>query len=513
MKKEETAKILDRVLEFSKNKGLFDCGIIVVGLSGGPDSVALLHILKGLSDRGDIICGIRAFHCNHHLRPDVCDKEADMVRDLCQKLGIELKVLDFDCKGFAEQNRISEETAGRVLRYEAFEQYALALENSYGKEVRIAIAHHRDDIAETMMMNLFRGAGLEGLVNPKPQAGRIIRPLLCVNKKELVDYLECLGADYAVDQTNLTTEGTRNTWRNDLLPKIGGYYKEDPSVPLTRTYKLLSDDLDLIDQLVKDAYSLNRRELAGHPVLSVSGVKELHPAVRSRVIRRLWLETFGNLTDFEETHLSGAATLLERDCEGELTLDMSFARKAYRHGDIFAFTAGDKTADLAGKIAEDMGFIVSQDPVNIGIDLRDITKNGEICTKIPNSAINLKARIIENKGDLEYNNFLWFCPFDVLQDGRITLSNRNGIRSDLRMRKAGANGSKDLNRLMTDLKIPESSRGQILFIEDQGNVLWLPGFGHAAGFTNAVSRERYIASCNGEGSVPDTMIMFSIERQ
>lgn len=101
----------------------------------------------------------------------------------------------------------------------------------------------------------------------------------------------------------------------------------------------------------------------------------------------------------------------------------------------------------------------------------------------------------------------------MLQDGRITLSNRNGIRSDLRMRKAGANGSKDLNRLMTDLKIPESSRGQILFIEDQGNVLWLPGFGHAAGFTNAVSRERYIASCNGEGSVPDTMIMFSIERQ
>ena len=117
MKEEVTVKILNKVLEFSKSKGLFDCGIIVVGLSGGPDSVALLHILKGLSDRGDITCGIRAFHCNHHLRPDVCDKEADMVRDLCKKLGIELKVLDFDCKGFAELNRISEETAGRVLRY------------------------------------------------------------------------------------------------------------------------------------------------------------------------------------------------------------------------------------------------------------------------------------------------------------------------------------------------------------------------------------------------------------
>ena len=126
MKEKETVEILDKVLEFSNSKGLFDCGIIVVGLSGGPDSVALFHILKGLYNCRDIDCDIYALHCNHHLRPGACDEEAELVRELCKENHVGLKVLDFDCREFAKLNHISEETAGRVLRYEAFEQYAQA---------------------------------------------------------------------------------------------------------------------------------------------------------------------------------------------------------------------------------------------------------------------------------------------------------------------------------------------------------------------------------------------------
>ena len=100
-----TDLIPDRVLEFSKSKGLFDCGVIIVGMSGGPDSVALLYILKTLKDRKLIDPEIRAFHCNHHLRPVVCDEEAQMVRDLCGKLGVDLKVIDFDCSGFAKDRK------------------------------------------------------------------------------------------------------------------------------------------------------------------------------------------------------------------------------------------------------------------------------------------------------------------------------------------------------------------------------------------------------------------------
>ena len=500
--------IPDKVLAFSKEKGLFDCGIIVVGLSGGPDSVALLCILKTLKDNNDIECDIRAFHCNHHLRPVVCDEEAAQVKELCGRLGVDLKVIDFDCSGFARQNHISEETAGRLLRYEAFEQYAAALEKSAGKKVRIAVAHHKDDIAETMMMNLFRGSGLEGLVNPRSSTGRIIRPLLCVQKSELTDYLDARQTGYAVDQTNLTDQGTRNCWRNRFLPEIGTYYNEDPSVPLTRTYRLLADDLDYLTAISGKTYKDNRKLLSGYPVLSASGVLKLHPAIMSRVIRLLWLETFGDMIDFEEVHLRYCRSLMSSEGAGEQTIDMPFGRKAYRAGDIFGFTDRDGITALSCRVASEMGFLVSEGPVKMELNAEDITGNSEYTSKISNSALKLKVLRIENKGDLEYNNFSWFCPADVLSMGGVTLGNCSGTDTGLRMRKAGSEGSKDVKRLMTDLKIPESARKQIIFVEKDGEILWLPGFGHGIGFTDAVSRERYTAD-----RPEDQLVMFTVERQ
>jgi len=508
LKAENTVKILDKVLEFSQSKGLFNCGIIVVGLSGGPDSVALLHILKGLKNSSDISCDIYALHCNHHLRPGVCDEEAELVKQLCKDIDVELKVLDFDCKGFAELNHISEETAGRVLRYEAFEQYAKALEKKTGKDVKIAIAHHKDDIAETMMMNLFRGSGLEGLVNPKAVNGRIIRPLLCLKKSELTGYLDDLGVRYAIDQTNLSTDGTRNTWRNDILPKIGGFYNEDPSVPLSRTYNLLSTDLDYVSRAAGESYSSNRKYLSGHPYLAASSVSDLHPAMKSRCVRSLWLETFGSLTDFEESNLRDCYELLANVPQGEAFLDMPFDRKAYRYGDIFAFGTSGSIRSFAGSIAERMGFFATEGPVELEIPL-PLSDETEI--KIPGSPYILKARRIENTGELEYNNHSWFCPIDAFAEGKITTGNPGGIKDALKMKRAGSAGSKELNRLMTDLKIPASARTQILFVRKEGDILWLPGFGHGLGFTNAVSYGNYIAERQGGES--EAFVRIAIERQ
>ena len=512
LKEDKRDSVLDKVIEFSNGKGLLDCGTVVVGLSGGPDSVALLCILKELKELKEIKCDIRAFHCNHHLRPVVCDEEAAQVTKLCAELNVDLKVLDFDCRGFAEQNHISEETAGRILRYEAFEQYAQAVEKATKKTVRIAIAHHKDDIAETMMMNLFRGSGLEGLVTPKCRTGRIIRPLLCVNKSELITYLDGRNIGYAVDQTNLTACGTRNNWRNVFLPEIGAYYNEDPAVPLTRTYNLLADDLDFINRTVNQTYKAERKLLSGHPVLSVKGLLELHPAIMSRVMRLLWRETFGDLIDFEAVHLKYCRSLMLSDAAGEQTIDMPFGRKAYRYGDYFGFSDKDGIVTLSCAIAAEMGFLVSAEAINMGINISDIPEKSEFSVKISNSALKLRALRIENKGDLEYNYFSWFCPVDVIREGGITLGNCNGIGTSLCMRKAGSEGSKDIKRLMTDLKIPASARKQVIFVEKNGEILWLPGFGHGIGFTGAESRERYTAN-SSEDSSSDDLVMFTIERQ
>ena len=139
-------------------------------------------------------------------------------------------------------------------------------------------------------------------------------------------------------------------------------------------------------------------------------------------------------------------------------------------------------------------------------------EDGAIAVKIPNTDLYIYIYLFENKGDLEYNNFSWFCPVDVFCGGEITLGNCSGTGTVLRMRKAGSEGSKELKRLMTDLKIPESARKQIIFFEKDGEILWLPGFGHGIGFTNEKSRERYIANMS-EDALTGVLVMFSIERQ
>ena len=362
------------------------------------------------------------------------------------------------------------------------------------------------------MMNLFRGSGLEGLVNPKSRTGRIIRPLLCLNKSEIVAFLDGRGIKYATDLTNLQAVGTRNVWRNEILPKIGGYYNEDPSVPLARTYNLLSNDLDFISKSSIEAYVSTRKTVSGHPVLSVSGIKDLHPAMKSRAVRYLWNETFGDLIDFEEGHLKDCFSLCDNAVSGEITLDMPFGRKAYRHGDVFAFTSENGVADLSCKVAGTMGFLTATGTVKVGLDMSDIRDKDIFSIEIPNSAYILKIRIIENKQELEYNNLLWFCPIEAFGKGEIAIGNINGTGSALRIKKAGASGGKELNRLMTDLKIPESARKQVLFVERNGEVLWLPGYGHSIGFTSAASRGKYIAERQGTEDT-ESLVMFAIERQ
>ena len=177
----------------------------------------------------------------------------------------------------------------------------------------------------------------------------------------------------------------------------------------------------------------------------------------------------------------------------------------YRFGDIFAFGTEDGIKDLACKIAEEKGFIAAKGPVSLEIALPD---DAETEVKIPNSAYILKTRIIENTRELEYNNHSWFCPIEVLDGGEITAGNPGGINGPLRMKKAGSSGSKELKRLMTDLKIPESARQNILFIQKDGDILWLPGFGHGIGFTNAISREKYMA--DGKSGA---FVRIAIERQ
>ena len=196
------------VSQYITEKALFHASDkILVALSGGADSVALLRVLLSLG----YIC--ECAHCNFHLRGQESDRDEDFVRILCCQLSIPLHVTHFDTTAYATAHHISIEMAARELRYQWFEQ----LRKECGAAV-IAVAHHQNDSVETVLLNLIRGTGIKGLRGIQAKNGNIVRPMLQVSREQILDYLNHINQDYVVDSTNLQDEYMRNKIRLSILP-------------------------------------------------------------------------------------------------------------------------------------------------------------------------------------------------------------------------------------------------------------------------------------------------------
>lgn len=202
--------MLSKVSDFiAKHQILSHDDLYVVALSGGADSVALLLILQQLGYR------IEAAHCNFHLRGDESDRDENFAKSLCERLDIPFHVIHFDTKEYASLHQVSIEMAARDLRYGYFRQLCQDI-----GAVAVCVAHHRDDAVETLLMNLMRGSGIHGLTGIRPKNGHIVRPLLCVSREEIEQYLHSIGQDYVTDSTNLVDDVVRNKIRLRILPLL-----------------------------------------------------------------------------------------------------------------------------------------------------------------------------------------------------------------------------------------------------------------------------------------------------
>ena len=213
----------NKILTYINKENLLKRGEkVIVTCSGGADSIFLLHILNKLGFE----CVVA--HCNFHLRGEESDRDENFVREFCKKKGLTLLVEHFDTKQFAAENKLSIEMAARELRYNWFEK--IRAEYNAGA---IAVAHHSDDSIETILLNLLRGTGLKGICGIRPRNGFIVRPLLCVNRKEIEDYLTENGIGYITDSTNLENEYTRNKIRNIVMPILREINPQIDSVMLS----------------------------------------------------------------------------------------------------------------------------------------------------------------------------------------------------------------------------------------------------------------------------------------
>ena len=179
----------------------------LVALSGGADSVALLHVLHTLG------YPLEAVHCNFQLRGEEADRDEEFCRSLCEGLGVAFHVAHFATREYAEAHHVSIEMAARFLRYDCFERLRIDI----AAEV-VTVAHHKDDSVETVLLNLIRGTGIHGLAGIAPKRDHIVRPLLCVGRSDIEAFIEERGLTYVTDSSNLVDDVVRNKIRLHILP-------------------------------------------------------------------------------------------------------------------------------------------------------------------------------------------------------------------------------------------------------------------------------------------------------
>ena len=275
---------------------------IIVGLSGGADSVALLHVLCSLKE--EFGWRITAVHIHHGLRGKEADGDAAFAEEFCAKLGVPCVVRKVDVKAEAKARKLGEEETGRLLRYAAFQEIA-------GEDGYIAVAHHKRDQAETMLMRLCRGTGLKGLTGMSPVREKICRPLLFCSRGEIEQYCKENNLMWREDATNQEEKYTRNKLRLRVLPLLE---EINPKAVehMAETAELLSAEEDFLELQAAACYEKVKADAPkGEVRLKRKELQALHPAMRRRVLRKA-MEAFLS-AEISQAQIEALEDLLQKE--------------------------------------------------------------------------------------------------------------------------------------------------------------------------------------------------------
>ncbi|ABR50616.1 tRNA(Ile)-lysidine synthetase [Alkaliphilus metalliredigens QYMF] len=440
--------MLDQVQETIKKYNLLETGDkVVVAISGGPDSVCLLHVLSRLKAAYKL--EIYGAHLNHNFRGMDAQMDAQYVANFCEQLNILCFVKSMDVLGYAEKNGLSSEEAGRVLRYEFFEEIGQKVGAS-----KIAVAHNQNDQAETVLMRLLRGTGIQGLTAIRHKRDKIIRPLLETDRGKIEDYCETYELSPRIDQTNSQPIYHRNKIRLELIPYLKENYNPNIIEGLHRTAEILKLDNEYMEEETKRAFEQVCFSQGEHCLeLSVKGITPLHLSLKNRLIRYTIERLIGSGENFEYKHIQSVLHLLENETTGkEVHLPQGLIVKK-----------GYETLRFAIQGAE-----INQEQENFSYFV-----TGESVT-IPEIEGYFSVRILkkEEVKEISRDKYLKYFDYDQV---KAQLLIRNRMDGD-RFYPLGLTGSKKLKDFLIDYKIPREERNRIPLLCDGDEIMWVVGY-------------------------------------
>ncbi|MCC8137182.1 MAG: tRNA lysidine(34) synthetase TilS [Clostridiales bacterium] len=457
---------------------------VIAGVSGGADSVCLLDVLRQYRRKAPF--ELFVVHVEHGLRGQESRKDAAFVQELCEEWEIPCRVAAALVSRKAEKEGLSIEEAAREERYRIFEET--------GREWnadRIAVAHNRNDQAETVLWNLARGSGLKGLGGIRPVQGRRIRPLLFTDRADIEDYLRKAGLTWRMDRTNLETEYTRNRIRLSLLPQMEKDLNPQAAEHIAGAADRLRGVQDYIDRVTKEAAA--RCILVCGSSARPSAVIQLEPYKKEdRLIRQELLKCAvevcaDGLKDIGAVHLHMLERLADMDCGKRCDLPGGIC--AVREQGILRIGRKDS---LTGTDAAGGGYAAVAIPVPGKICPAGIFDGISVTTERMPNAPELKKYFLEEK---KYTKWI---SYDTIKNNLLLRNRRPG---DYLVVNAQG-GTKKLKEYLIEQKIPRDMRDQVLLLADGSHILWVIGWriSEAAKVTDE-TRQVLKVTCRG-GRLP-----------
>lgn len=421
--------MLDKVRATIKKYNMLSMGdSIVIGVSGGADSVCLTDVLNSLKDEYSL--DITLVHINHNIRGEEAQRDEDFVICLGEKYGNNVRVFSYQVEEMAKNEGHTVEEMGRKLRYKAF--YSVA-----GKKGKIAVAHNLNDNCETMLMRFFRGTGIKGLGGISASRDRIIRPLINTDRSEIEAYCNQKGLEYCTDSTNNIEEYTRNKIRLNIIPMIKKEFNENIAVTMARTAELMADEDSFMESLAKNAY--NECEIEPKRI-SIDRLLTYDKVIQRRIVRIGFIDYSADLHDISYDHVENVLALCHKE-SGRIIELPNGLRASKEHNTI-----------LFSKVNNDSDFCY----------------NIKIGEKYTFNDIGLGILISKEKYEgNEKNLYTISLDYDKINMNPILRGRKTGDKISL------YGGTKTIKKLFIDEKVPLSKRNSIPLLALGNDIVWI----------------------------------------
>lgn len=453
-----TEPTYNKVINFIDKHHMIDAGdLVAVGVSGGADSVCLLHIMWRLSKERSF--RIIAVHIDHGVRAEAAGDAAHVER-LCREMDIPFFLHRTDMNSYAEAHKLSPEEAGRQLRYAAFEE-TLRQQCKPAELCKIAVAHNANDRAETMLFHLFRGTGLKGLCSIRPVRERVIRPILCLEREEIEQYLAGQKLAYCHDWTNEADEYTRNRIRHHILPYAEQEICRGAVAHMGESADILSETEEYLEKQTKRLYDKYVEEAECLFVQGTSLLTE-DPVMYKRVLLACMEKLTPHRKDITGQHIADLVKLMTRTGSKELSLP--YGIKAYKEYDrlILCRDTDDCLYRFEESDKKNREYMV-EPPAEI-----DVAEEGTfVFTLYNNNEICLSKR-----QNISENRYTKLFDYDKITTALMLRTRRQGdyLTIDTMLH------TKSVKQYMINEKISRVRRDSMYILADGAHILWVPGY-------------------------------------